>query len=816
MVQMSFIKSIHFTWRQILHFLGVFSKQKLEFSASSFEMGCKWSCIIVFTMIAFGFSMAHSWNPGDTVIVLNDKYNPPYSFLDAQGKPHGITIDLWNLWSRKTKVPVKFRLLQWDSCFYEIRQGRAHAIAAAMKTPDRVKEFAFSKQLLTIVPMVFFHKHMEGVGSISDLKGYQIGVVKGDANQVFAQQMQDSLNFVEYANTEALVQAAIDGKIHIFIADRQLGVHFLAKHKEGENFHYAGMGMPSQNHYAMVLLKEVELSQVVIKGFQEIGSLEIRQILNEWKGNGVQYSIPWKLVAGSLAIVSLLGFLALLWNAYLQKKYMSVSKNLQDTEHRFRKMFFYAPIPIVLCQRDGKVVELNAQFTQLLGYTLQDIPTIEDWWQKAYPDEEYRESLKKRWQNGLAEEEKRGGVLLPKEFKVRAADGRFLRMQIGVTLDSYIMMITLNDVTPLKEMENSLREADLRYRLAVKASYDVIWDIDVLQKTLDVNKRWNEMLRQGDKPLPTRLDEWFENVVDEDRSALETRIENVIRGIEPERLEHVFRVYGYMQKVQWLQMRGSVVDRDSAGVPTRIAGTITDITSRVLAELRRDELIEQLKYRNQELERFNYAVSHDLRNPLVSIAGFAHEALICLEEGSLEYAKESLQHIDSASKRMSDLVNALLTYARSGRELGALQKVNLNALLLDVTESLHTLIHETNTEIQVQDLAEFECDPTRLRQVFQNLLENAIKFSLPKKPPQIMIWREKNRIYFKDNGIGISSEYTEKVFTLFEKLNVEKPGMGLGLTLSRRIMELHNGSLRILQSNPQQGTTFLLEFSNNS
>ncbi len=237
-------------------------------------------------------------------------------------------------------------------------------------------------------------------------------------------------------------------------------------------------------------------------------------------------------------------------------------------------------------------------------------------------------------------------------------------------------------------------------------------------------------------------------------------------------------------------------------LPDGVAVTVT-----VLTEHHR--LVQELARSNAELEGFAYAISHDLRAPLRIISGFAE----ALQDRDLDpKASEFVATIVRSGKRMSQMVHDLLDYARVGQGCAAEEADAGNALRRAV-ENLEADIIATGAEITHSDLPRVRVPWQRLTQVFQNLLENALRFRTPKVPPIVRIEtaREGGMVTFsiRDNGVGIAPRHQPRLFDLFMQIPTDDapPGVGMGLALCKRIIERHGGRIWV-QSTPPEGATF--------
>ncbi|HXG10725.1 MAG TPA: ATP-binding protein [Gemmataceae bacterium] len=253
-----------------------------------------------------------------------------------------------------------------------------------------------------------------------------------------------------------------------------------------------------------------------------------------------------------------------------------------------------------------------------------------------------------------------------------------------------------------------------------------------------------------------------------------------------------------------------------------------------LAEANRD-----LAQKNQENELFVYSVSHDLRSPLVNLEGFSQElGAVCqdlraiLADSDLPPAvrqrglalldqdmAESIHFIQTAVKRLSGIIDALLRLSRAGRVEYQRQRVDIRLLVGRIIESMRLTIDQRGATVHVGDLPPAWGDPTALEQVFANLISNALNYLDPERPGLIEVGSAApehggadglQTYYVRDNGLGIPEEYQHKVFQAFQRVHPRAaPGEGMGLTIVRRIVERHQGKIWVA-SRPGEGSTFFV------
>lgn len=228
----------------------------------------------------------------------------------------------------------------------------------------------------------------------------------------------------------------------------------------------------------------------------------------------------------------------------------------------------------------------------------------------------------------------------------------------------------------------------------------------------------------------------------------------------------------------------------------------------------RSDLIKELEARNAELERFTYTVSHDLKSPLVTIRGFLGFIHEDAQKGDMKKFENDLSKVANAADRMQDLLNDLLELSRIGRTANPAEDLPFEQIVRETMELLAGSFNNKNIKVDIRNnLPVVRGDHTRLVEVMQNLLSNAVKFMGDQREPHIEIGSDGRiengmaTLFVRDNGIGIAPQYHERVFGLFNRLNPNIEGTGVGLTLIRRIVEVHGGKVW-LDSKPGAGSTF--------
>ncbi|AHG04785.1 histidine kinase [Halobacterium sp. DL1] len=278
------------------------------------------------------------------------------------------------------------------------------------------------------------------------------------------------------------------------------------------------------------------------------------------------------------------------------------------------------------------------------------------------------------------------------------------------------------------------------------------------------------------------------------------------RALEGEAVDDpdVFEIESFDGERRTIEVRGKPIT-DADGEVTRAVVAFTDATER-------RETQRKLEESNERLEQFAYAASHDLQEPLRMVSSYLQLLESRYSDELDEDAEEFIEFAVDGAERMREMIEGLLEYSRVETQGDPFEPVDLEDVLADVREDLRVKIEESDAAIHSDSLPRVLGDPSQLRQVFQNLLANAIEYS-GDGPPRVDVSAERTgdrwRLSVSDQGIGIDPAERERVFEVFQRLHSqdEHAGTGVGLALCKRIVERHGGDIRV-DSEPGEGTTF--------
>jgi len=358
------------------------------------------------------------------------------------------------------------------------------------------------------------------------------------------------------------------------------------------------------------------------------------------------------------------------------------------------------------------------------------------------------------------------------------------------------------DITEQKNARESLQNSEARTRAILASIPDMIFEISKDGVFLDFMASAEiAPLMPPSQFLGRNIKEMFPPVIaDQTFFALE-------RALETGQL-HAFE-YGMPpgKEEQFFEARITAITSESAIIMVR------DISQRKHVQIEREKLINELEDKNSELERFTYTVSHDLKSPIITIKGFLGFLEQDAVNGNVVRLKADIQRIASAADKMQLLLSELLDLTRIGRLAKPYQYINFEELAREAIELVHGQIQSRGIHVSVQEnLPTVYGDRQRLTEVLQNLIDNAAKFIGSQTNPFIEIGLngyedDKPIFYVKDNGMGIEPVHHDRIFGLFDKLDANTDGTGIGLALVKRIIAVHGGRIWV-QSEVGNGATF--------
>jgi PAS domain S-box-containing protein len=498
-------------------------------------------------------------------------------------------------------------------------------------------------------------------------------------------------------------------------------------------------------------------------------------------------------------------------NQDLERRVEERTAELQVSESKFRGLLEMAPDAILTVNRDGRIVLANAHAEKLFGYRREELlgQSIE-----LLVPERFQEKHRSQCETYFADPQART-MQAGAELWARRQDGSEFPAEMTLSaLETDQGVLVTSIVRDLTERKRTEQEVNRLFTLALDLL--CVAGFDGYFKRL--NPTWEKTL--GFTTAELLQKPYLDFVHPEDQAATRAQAEKLAQGAPvisfPNR--YVCRDGSY----RWLQWTAYPIPEEKL-----IYAAARDVTAQKEAEQRIRQVNAELAARtaelsvaneelagaNKELEAFTYSVSHDLRAPLRHIDGFSR---LLLEEHSRELSDEArhyLERVRQGTRHMGNLVDDLLNLARVGRQELRRQVTGLGSLVEEVRRELEGELTGRAVEWRIGALPFVECDPRLMKQVFTNLLANAVKFTRPRKPAVIEVGgRTANgepAIFVRDNGVGFSMKYADKLFGVFQRLHRPEDfeGTGVGLATVQRIIQKHGGQVWA-EAELDKGATF--------
>lgn len=463
---------------------------------------------------------------------------------------------------------------------------------------------------------------------------------------------------------------------------------------------------------------------------------------------------------------------------------------------------------------DGKLHQnwVAGAFEKITGYTMEEFTQQGGWLTILHPEDRERDA------RDIQQLMQKHRVM--SEVRIIRKDGAIRWVQVyahplwNEATDELVGIYgAVQDVTERKQIEETLERERTLLRTVINNLPDYIYLKDTEHRCL-VSNLANAQTLGVSSPEEVEGKTLFDFYPPEEAERFNALDKKIITTGEA-----ILRQEGHFIDTQTGQKRWTWMTRTPLRAKNgRIMGVVgisRDITAYKEAEMEREQLINDLKAKNRELEQFTYTVSHDLKSPLVTVTGFLGYLEKDMVTGNTERMKKDIGLIQEAVKKMKRLLDDLLELSRVGRVMNPPVQIPFNSIVQEALTLVEGRISDRRVQIEVaENLPIVYGDRGRLVELVQNLVDNAVKFMGDQPQPHIEIGsqgqsEQGNPIFFiKDNGIGIAPPYHDNIFGLFNKLNPQVDGTGIGLALVKQIIEVHNGRIWIESEGKNTGSTF--------
>lgn len=448
---------------------------------------------------------------------------------------------------------------------------------------------------------------------------------------------------------------------------------------------------------------------------------------------------------------------------------------------------------------DGKSTLVNKQFSDIYGWPANEMRDVDQFFKNVYPNTDYREKVKNRILTDMQSGDPDKMQWMAIQITTKSGEKRIINAKNIPLPDQNLMISTVVDVTKEKKAERE------RVRILESIS-DAFFAID---------KNWNITYfnREAENQLKTSSDEIIgkniRSVIHTDRHpGLFEKFQETTDNKLPSTFE-----YHHDELNTWFEF--STYPAESG-----LSIFFRDISDRKNAECQLKQLNSELEKHarelaisNAELEQFAYVASHDLQEPLRMVSSFLTQLDKKYHDKLDDKARRYIHFAVDGADRMRQIILDLLNYSRVGKKNYPHTEISLDRLLKEVTLLEQAAIQETNAQVTWDQLPLIQGAEIPIQQLFQNLVNNAIKYHTPGVTPLVHIsckdLESKWQFTIQDNGIGINEEFQDNIFNIFQRLHTqdEYTGTGIGLAIAKKIVENHQGSMWV-KSKEGEGSSF--------
>jgi len=683
----------------------------------------------------------------NSIVVASEPDYPPYCIVDENGNADGFSVELFKAAAEAAGLQVGIKIGVWNRIKSDLAEGQIDALPLVGRTPEREGVFDFTMPYLSLHGAVFVRKGTTGIQSLDDLDGKEIVVMKGDNAEEFVRRENISDNIFTTNTFEEAFRKLASGQHDVVITQRITGIK-LIEEMGIESIEPLNFQIPQfrQDFCFAVQEGNSQLLNRLNEGLSiVIANGTYDEIKAKWLGPDDDSLVaPYNLAKILLFIlIPLVAVFVASWIIFLRKEVKKRTRILKEEISKHKNTLQE------LRQQQTIAKSNEAQIRLLLNSTAEGFYAIDTNGNCTLINQSALELLGFSTKNEVLGKNMHDLIhhTKPDGTEYTKDDCLILRaFQAGAGTHSDIEMLWRKDGTgfPAEYFSYPIRQNEAITGLVV-----------TFRDITDRKKAQGELLQ---------LKNDLEIKVAERTAELEDKIQKLNKS----------------QKAMLYMVED-----------------LNNITKE-LKEQRR-----LLEYSNNELEAFTYSVSHDLRAPLRAINGFSSFLAEDYADKLDDEGKRFIQTIRANADKMDTLISDLLNLSRVSRADLKHSDVDMTATATEIFEEIATEDEKRSFELTIHPMPEVQCDQRLIRQVWQNLIGNALKYSSKSDIKNVEIGTTESEnnndyvFYVKDHGAGFDPKYVDKIFGVFQRLHKEDEfeGTGVGLAISKRIIFRHGGSV---------------------
>lgn len=722
---------------------------------------------------------------------------------DANGAVSGFFVEILKHVADKQEWNLQYIAGTWQDGLDRLKNDQIDLMVCIGYTEEREKYLDFPKEFLLLDWGVVYRAKGSNINTILDLEGKTVSALKGSIYLTgfldLVRQFNINVNILEMDQMIDVFRAVDFGKAEAGVTANLLGVINESGHNiERTPIFYTPikLGYGVNGGKNSDLIKALDLEIAGLKA--DRSSIYYHQLENMLgrKDAGVLKVVYW-IISGIIAVL----LIVIAFVVVLKRQIRRKTSELSESENHIRTLIHAIPDLIWLKDINGVYLSCNKKFEQFFGAVEADIigKTDYDFVSREQADY-FREYDRKALESGESS--------INEEWITFAVDGSQALLEtikapvFDISGKALGVLGIARDITWRKQVEERLSESNayLDNLFNYANAPIIVWnpnfcitrfnhafecltgfsEADVLGKSL-------EILFPPDK--------------------VESSMSLIRATLSGERWQIVeIDILHRDKSVRKLLWNSATLFSDDGLVPVATIAQGHDITLRKQFE-------QELKDKNERLERFNYTISHDLKSPLITIQYFTGQVIRNLEAGLLDDVMDDLNRVSNTAAKMTNLITDLLNLSHIGSRRNYSKHIDMERLVNDSLAQLTGPIRAKQIEVVVNTMPPLASgDRLRIDELVQNLIENAIKYMGEQVAPRIEIGcrEDDNRsVYFvKDNGKGIDLSYQETIFGLFSKIDSKSEGTGIGLALVKQIVEAHGGRVWVESDGVGHGSCF--------